>query len=165
MAQILRVIRGYRLGATFVVLAFLTSLGLSGTAAAQTVEWTRQFGGAGFDFVKEIGVDAEGNVYVGGDTDGLPGQMGAGGPDAFVRKYNASGTVLWTRQFGTPGLDFVGTNGGGMAVGADAVYIGGFTTGAFTGATNAGGFDAFLRKYDTAGNHLWTRQYGTAGFD
>ncbi len=165
MAQILRVSRAYRLGATFTVVAFLSSLGLSGTAGAQTVEWTRQFGGAAFDFVREIGVDAEGNVYVGGDTDGLPGETGAGGPDAFVRKYNAAGAVLWTRQFGTAGLDFVGANGGGLTVGADAVYIAGFTTGAFAGFTNAGGFDAFLRKYDTAGNHLWTRQYGTAGFD
>lgn len=30
---------------------------------------------------------------------------------------------------------------------------------------NAGGFDAFVRKYDLTGGEVWTRQFGTKGHD
>ena len=65
--------------------------------------WTRQFGTAGVDDAFGVAVDASG-VYVAGVTSGtLPGQTSTGGGDAFVRKYDAAGTEVWTRQFGTAG--------------------------------------------------------------
>ena len=49
-----------------------------------------------------VSVDDGGNVYLAGWTYGaLPGQTHAGVRDVFVRKYDGSGTELWTRQFGT----------------------------------------------------------------
>src|SRR5207244_5456486 len=84
-------------------------------------------------------------VYVAGQTDGtLPGQTGAGTWDAFVRKYDASGTELWTRQFGTSSFELT------WAVAADpsGVYVAGTTAGALPGQTNAGAWDAFVRKYN-----------------
>jgi hypothetical protein len=148
-----------------VIVAFLLFSLTAGPAAAQTVAWTTQFGGAQIDVARALAVDAAGNIYLAGDSDGLPGQPDAGGVEAWVQKYTPSGTLVWTRQFGTAGDEFIGFSSGGVAVGGDAVYVGGFTTGAFAGATNAGGFDAFLRKYDLAGNAQWTVQFGTAGFD
>jgi len=134
--------------------------------AGQTVEWTRQFGSAGNEAVRGIAFDDAGNVYVTGDTEGaLLGETSAGGADAFVRKYDPNGAVFWTRQFGTAGNDRVGFSGGGIAVGGDGVYVGGFTNDSFPGHANAGGFDAFLRKYDLNGNEAWTEQFGTPGFD
>ena len=53
------------------------------------------------------------------------------------------------------------------AVDADGsrVFVGGGTDGDLQG-TNAGPFtDAYLRGYDTAGNVLWTRQWGQEGDD
>src|SRR5439155_520234 len=71
------------------------------------------------------------------------------------------GNELWTRQFGTAGLD----QAIGIAVDASGVYVTGNTTGTFPGQTSAGGEDAFARKYDLNGTELWTRQFGTAGYD
>jgi len=128
-------------------------------------KWIRQFGTPLLDVIKGVAVD-HGSVYVAGDTLGaLPGQTSAGGRDAFLRKYDRKGNVLWTRQFGSAGNDFVGSVGGGVAVGDDSIYVVGLTDGALPGQTSAGGFDAFIRKYDPAGTVTWTRQFGTVGTD
>lgn len=120
--------------------------------------WTRQFGSSDRDYLRGVVSDAGGNVYLAGETEGtLPGQVSAGGRDAFVRKYDPAGTELWTRQFGGGGGD------GGAGVALDAVgdvYVVGTTRGAMPGQTTGGDYDAFIRKYDAAGNELWTRQFG-----
>ena len=41
------------------------------------------------------------------------------------------------------------------------VYVVGTTNGALPGQTAHGQNDVFVRKYDPAGNYLWTRQFGT----
>lgn len=41
------------------------------------------------------------------------------------------------------------------------VYVIGYTNGSFRGQVNAGSFDVFVRKYDTAGDDLWTQQFGS----
>lgn len=152
--------------AGILTLSTYLALTTAGSVFGQTVEWTRQFGSPLNEALRGIAFDATGNVYVTGDTQGtLPGETSAGGTDAFVRKYDAGGEVVWTRQFGTAGNEFVGIVSGGIAVGDEGVYIGGYTNGAFPGHANAGGFDAFLRKYDTDGNEMWTDQFGTPGFD
>ena len=51
-----------------------------------------------------------------------------------------------------------------FAVGVDTgggVYVAGTTDGALPGQQSAGFADAFLRRYDLAGNEIWTRQFGT----
>jgi len=127
---------------------------------AGTEIWTRQFNASGGStYGWAVGSDGSG-VYVAGQTDGtLPGQTSAGTWDAFVRKYDASGTELWTRQFGTSSFELT------WAVAADAsgAYVGGTTAGAFPGQTNSGGWDAFVRKYDASGTEAWTRQFGAGG--
>jgi hypothetical protein len=89
------------------------------------------------------------------------GGPNAGDIDAWIAKYDAEGTQLWTRQFGTPAGD------GNYAVATDEmgnVYTSGYTLGSLA-SPNAGGLDAFITKYDAEGNLLWTRQLGTAGRD
>lgn len=123
--------------------------------------WTRQFGvaGAAGGGAQGVAVDATGSVYVVGDTTGaLPGQSSAGAGDAFLRKYDASGTELWTRQFGSNQDD----GGSSMAIdGNGNVYVAGYTKGALPEQTSVGSGDAFLRKYDGSGKVLWTRQFGS----
>lgn len=136
-------------------------------ALGEKLRWADTINTTLFDAVEGVGIDGAGDVYVLGETDGtLPGQTSAGAAEVFLRKYTGNGTVRWTRQFGTPGNEFVGVLTGGLAVDEHGnAYAGGLTTGAFPGQTNAGGFDAFLRKYNAEGDLLWTRQFGTAGFD
>ena len=126
--------------------------------SAQAVQWSVQFGGPAQDRAFAIAVHASA-LYVAGATEGaLPGQRNAGGIDAFVRKCNLNGVEVWTRQFGTPGIDEI------LAIAADesGIYVAGDTQGvlrADSGATAAP--HAFVRKYDTAGNELWTREFGS----
>ncbi len=137
---------------------FVQKYGLDGN-----VVWTRQFGTPGLDFpmAGRIAVDDTG-LYVAGYTDGaLPGQTSAGAEDIFVRKYDFDGNEVWTRQFGTAGLDFAD----GIAVKRGAVFVVGAVSGALPGQPYEGDFDAFIRKYDSDGNEVWTHQFGTPGFD
>jgi hypothetical protein len=123
--------------------------------------WTRQFGSSSHDYASGISVDASG-VYVTGFTEGtIPGQTSAGRHDAFVRKYDANGTEVWTRQFGTSSYDYAS----GIYVNGSGVYVTGYTGGIFSDQTRAGGWDAFVRKYDVSGAEVWTHQFGTLGND
>ena len=45
------------------------------------------------------------------------------------------------------------------------VYVAGQTRGTLPGQTSSGGRDAFVRKYDSAGTEVWTRQFGTFAVD
>ena len=121
--------------------------------------WTIQFGTDTEDFATGAVADSAGNVYVVGNVSGtLPGQTHFGLGDAFVRKYNDGGNLLWTRQFGTEHQDeaaAVGMDGDGT------LYIVGNTYSTFPGQTRGGLWDAYLRSYDSDGNELWTRQFGT----
>jgi beta-propeller repeat-containing protein len=130
-------------------------------ALGQDVAWTRQFGTSGSEEAHGVAVDPAGDAYVVGWTFGtLPDQTSAGTVDAFVRKYDPAGNELWTRQFGSWERDFaraVATDGAGNA------YVVGETHGTLPGQTSAGGYDAFMRKYDPAGNEVWTRQFGGGG--
>jgi len=125
--------------------------------------WTRQFGTLPFDDALDVAVDGPGNVYVLGDTaGGFPDQTNPGDRDAFVRKYDSDGNELWTRQLGSPGRD----RGRGVGVdGSGNLYVVGEAFGAFPGQARLGLYDAFVLKYDSDGNELWTRQFGTQGND
>ncbi|MBK8412670.1 MAG: hypothetical protein IPL19_32425 [Sandaracinaceae bacterium] len=129
--------------------------------SAGAVLWTRQFGTALMDTAHSVAVDDEGAVIVVGDTFGQLDGTASGNQDAYVRKYDATGVVLWTRQFGTMGVD--AANGVGVD-GAGDVIVAGETSGALEGA-GVGRSDAYVRKYGTAGDVLWTRQFGTTDDD
>ena len=59
--------------------------------------WERQSS----DSAWAVAVDGSGNIYISGFTDGdLDGQTNSGGTDAFLTKYNSSGTLQWTRLLG-----------------------------------------------------------------
>jgi hypothetical protein len=122
-----------------------------------TLRWTRQFGTSASDYAYGAAADASGDVYVVGATFGVLQGGGSGDWDAYIRKYNDSGDLLWTRQFGTATTD------GAIAVAVHpngTVYVAGYTHGDLQGA-GKGDSDVFLRKYSATGDVLWTRQFGT----
>jgi hypothetical protein len=87
------------------------------------------------------------------------GGPNAGSYDAWIAKYDAGGNQQWVRQFGTPEGDL--SRGGLSADGLGNVYFSGWTNGSLA-TLNAGGSDAFIAKFNAAGNQLWTRQLGSA---
>jgi hypothetical protein len=106
-----------------------------------------------------VAVDKSGNIYIAGSTNGALAGANAGAADAFVRKLDAAGAVVWTRQFGTSSDDYATS----IAVDGDGnVYVAGDTLGALAGS-NAGSQDSYLRKLDKSGTTLWTRQFGSQG--
>ncbi len=122
--------------------------------------WLREFGTTETERALAVAADSSG-VYVVGETQGsLPGQMQVGDftkGDVFVRKYDPNGTELWTHQFGTTSFD----RALAVAVHPTGVYVVGDTGGMLPNAQADSGFtNFFVRKYDSTGNELWTRQFG-----
>jgi Beta-propeller repeat len=114
--------------------------------ASGTNLWIHQTGSAAIDQATGVAVDSAGNAYISGRTMGSLGGPIAGFADALVAKYDASGTMLWTRQFGTRSIDE------GFAVAVDSAgnaYITGRTSGSL-GGPSAGDADYFLAKYGEA---------------
>lgn len=124
--------------------------------------WKRQFGTSSDDFGNAVSADPFGNVYASGQTSGDLAGPNHGSSDTYVAKFDAAGNQLWSRQFGSDGVEY---SGGTSSDELGNIYLSGFTSGSLAG-TNAGGtFDAFVTKYDAAGDLQWNRQLGTAADD
>ena len=139
--------------------AFLTKYGPDGT-----IVWTKLLGNSNFEDSLAVKTGLDGSIYVTGFTSGtLDGQAYAGGnEDAYLTKYIADGTKVWTRLLGTNQTDIATT----LSVGIDgSVYVGGLTYSAIDGQPFNGGEDAFLVKYSSNGIKLWTRELGSSGAD
>ncbi len=110
---------------------------------------TLQWGGPGNDVPRSIAVDGVDNVYITGYTE----SFGAGGFDVFLLKYrSADNEFVWSKTWGGTQNDY----GYGVAVDSfDNVYVTGATT-----SYGAGQSDAFLLKYDSSGNLLFTKTWG-----
>jgi hypothetical protein len=138
-------------------------------------QWGTYYGGTGNESGDGVAVDATGNVFVGGMTTSATGMssvgawqaaMGGGGSDGYLAKFDGTGTRLWGTYYGGANTDDVQTG----AVATDPsgnVYIGGGTKSA-SGIASVGAWqttmgdttDAYLAKFDGAGNRLWGTYVG-----
>jgi len=121
--------------------------------------WGVQINSGGADLCYDMATDAEGSCYVVGETTGRLGDDNKGEEDAFIARFTSDGELSWVRQLGTTYKDratCVAVDGEGNC------YVGGATEGDLEG-DNKGQRDIFVAKYDSAGERLWLRQYGTAG--
>ena len=130
--------------------------------------WSKSFGGSGDDYGNSVSVDSSGNVHITGyfwssTIDFGGGTLtNAGGKDIYLAKFDSNGNHLWSKRFGGNDDDYV------QSVSVDSsgnVYIiGSFysSTIDFGGGalTNAGWNDIFLAKFDSDGNHLWSKSFG-----
>ncbi|PYR59427.1 MAG: hypothetical protein DMF91_14840 [Acidobacteria bacterium] len=145
-----------------------------------TIVYASYLGSSGFDEAYAVAVDAGGNAYVTGVSDGIdfpvtPGSfqsMGGGArPDAFVAKINSSGSALVYATY-LGGADYETANGiavdsGGNAYVTGVSYSADFpiTAGAFQ-ATLRGGVDAFVVKLNPTGSALlYSTRYGGSSYD
>ncbi len=139
--------------------------------ASGNVLWAKQAGGTDIDAAKNIEVDGNGNSYITGEfrgsaTFGTTMLTSTGNYDCFIAKYDASGNVVWAKQSGGAGLEM----GRGIAVdGSGNCYITGYFEGSATFGsttfTSSGSYDAFIAKYDAAGNFQWAKRAGSSGED
>ncbi len=122
--------------------------------------WTTMFGTSHYGEGRSIICDGFGGVYVLGHTSGkFEGCVNNGYLDAFLTKFDSNGDQLWTRMLGTEAND----NAHGMAADSKGgIYITGMTPRDLDGIDNNGNSDAFLAKYDSDGNKLWTKLVGSS---
>jgi hypothetical protein len=105
-------------------------------------EWSVRYNGPGNDGdgANDITVDASGNSYVTGGSDGSDGE------DIVTIKYAPDGNQVWIARFSE-----VGASGSGQALVLDAsgnVYV-----------TGGYGYDYLTIKYDSTGSEAWVARY------
>lgn len=139
------------------------------------LKWIHTGGGPHGDYAHAMACNKTNAVYIAGEIEGFETVTfddntttltPQGENDAFVAKYDLSGTLLWAKSAGGVGNDKA------QGVSYDAagnVYITGkFTkTASFGGTsiTSAGAEDIFIAKYDANGNFLWVRSAGGPGLE
>ncbi len=122
-------------------------------------DWHRWLGSNHSDSARAVATDKDGNVYLAGETQGaFFGETNQGNSDAFIVKYDKTGTKVWHKWLGSNGDDYATA----LATDKDGnVYLAGYTTGALFAETNKGNSDAFIVKYDKDGNKLWHKWLGS----
>ena len=152
-------------------LAFILSIS-SLHAATPKFEWVAAGGGEKSDKTRAVTFDREGNVFLAGETtgDGVFGDLkrtGLGSTDFFLAKVSKEGRFLWVRSLGGSLID----RGYGVVTDATGnAYVTGHFQSTDAQANgqplpNSGDYDIFVAKYDPAGELLWIRTAGGAGYD
>ena len=151
--------------------------------------WATFFGGILNDGPMSITTDAAGNVFVTGYTGSNDFPLQNAGTyfegvyvaqgDAFIMKFSNVGVLLWSTFYGgTPTFTNNGSeNAYSIATDSNGnVFVTGETNstnfpvqnagpGTFFQATLGGTADAFILKFDNAGNRLWATYYGGGAND
>jgi gliding motility-associated-like protein len=136
-------------------------------------QWAKGLGGSTvYDITQAVGTDALNNVYVGGVFSGsmvVSGTITLTGNTNYLIKYDPAGNVIWARNFGSVADGFTRA----MEVRGASLYITGYFratsnfnpwgTPAIVTAVNV--YDAFVAKYDTAGNFVFVQQISGPGND
>ena len=137
--------------------AFAIRYDANGNVAA-----TVQFGTNGSEEAMDVNIDSSNRWFIAGYTSGtFSGQTNQGGIDAFIIRYSNTAVLSWVRQIGSTADDY-GTGAGTIPASGNP-SLSGSTEGTFSGQTSAGGDDAFIAEYSTAGAQAWLRQTGTSG--
>jgi hypothetical protein len=144
--------------------------------------WSTYFGGPDDEAFgtgstsNRITLDNSGHLYLAGNTkstagishNGFQNTFAGTTVNAFLAKFDTSGTRIWSTYYGAYGH----THARDVATDANGnVFITGWTSAysafAYNGFQNnyGGGNDAFVAKFDPAGYRLWATYYGGASFD
>ncbi|MBV6625911.1 MAG: SBBP repeat-containing protein [Rivularia sp. (in: Bacteria)] len=131
-------------------------------------EWVQQFGSAdqGLEFAWATDTDSEGNIYVTGWTTGELGTRDKDFKDSesydiWLAKFSPDGTQQYVKQFGSKGDD--GTYLSDMVIDSqDNIFLTGYTNDKLgKGDKDKESFNAWVARFDTQGNNIWTQQIGS----
>ncbi|NQX99477.1 MAG: hypothetical protein HRT73_16610, partial [Flavobacteriales bacterium] len=143
--------------------AFLTKLDTTGN-----ILWSTFYGGLGDEYGYKVIVDSDDNPYLIGYTNGndllisssgVHQSISNGSYDSFILKMDSDGSFIWSTYYGGSGADFT--------LSADIhnnnnIVIAGYTSSTDLPLINpyqndiAGALDAFLAKFDSTGNLVWS---------
>lgn len=128
------------------------------------IQWSKSFGGTGYESAKDIVQTDDGGFLVLGETNSTDGDVtsGYGGTkDVWLLRLSADGSLQWQKRYGGSQMDI----GNRIVSLPDGNYMLLCSTasndGNFPGNRSAPGFtDGGLIKIDPNGHVLWTRCYG-----
>jgi hypothetical protein len=155
---------------------FVSDVFLAKYSPAGAVLWAKVNGGELLDQGNEVATDAAGNSYVAGyiQTNSLHPTAsfdnitltGHGDYDWFIAKYDASGNVVWAKNYGSTAGDMAN----GIALDPSGnIYVVGFFSSTMVvdniTVTSSGLFDVFIAKYTPAGTLTWLKRAGGTGSD
>ena len=146
-----------------------------------TPQWARRIGGTSTEISYSIGVDSNGDIVVAGVYSSNPVSIydssasfttlsNAGASDAYIVKYNSSGTPQWANKIDGLGNQYpfslnIDSNRNIIVVGyyntnSLSIYDG---SASLTTLNHEGGEDAMIVKYNSSGTPQWARRIaGTA---
>jgi hypothetical protein len=137
-------------------------VGLSGTPSSGfSTSTTPDTGTAA---TKATAVDANGNVYVIGNSTGSFGsEVNQGSQDVYLTKYDSAGNKQWTKLLGA--ADTASAYGLAVDPLSGGVVVAGSVNSKLTPTATGGATDSFVAKYDTSGNQTWLRQVAPVNND
>jgi len=116
-------------------------------------QWNESWGGSDFEDVGYIHIDSNDDIFISGRSDSLDPSPGEG--DAFLNKYNSSGNLQWSRNWGSSYSQMAS----GIATDSlDDVYIVCMTF----GHPASSGKGAIV-KYSSEGTYQWEEIWGVNG--
>jgi gliding motility-associated-like protein len=153
----------------FFLLLFVLLVGFSAESFGQAY-WVKKQAGGNIDETLDVVSDGSGNSFsVGYFSTGaeINGQnfLVEGLTDGFVSAVTQNGNELWSKSFGGPQSDralSVAVDGSGNVL-VSGFYTNTIDFGNGITLTSNGAQDAFLAKFDLAGNPLWARTGGSSG--
>ncbi len=148
------------------------------TGGSGARSWGTYLGSSGSDLGNGIAIDQSNNIYVTGNTsstDTIPyglayqSTFGGGLQDAFLAKYTNAGARIWGTFLGGNSIDYgQGVNVdvfGNIVVGGATISSTGFSTPYAYQTSIGGGVDAFVSKFNTWGQNIYTTYFGASGTD
>ncbi|MBW2523280.1 MAG: hypothetical protein JRI23_03855 [Deltaproteobacteria bacterium] len=143
--------------------------GGGGSATAGDHLWSKGYGDSVSDWGAAVATDSSGNIVMTGRFEGVVdfggGDITSNAEDIVLAKFDPAGNHLWSKGFGGSSFD----EGYAVAIdGSDNVLLTGyFDDIADFGGGNlvASGGDIFLAKFDSSGNHLWSKDFGDANLE
>lgn len=140
--------------------------------------WGTYYGGSLEDAIQAVTTDASNNVYVGGysyssngsniiATSGTYQTALSTGPDGFIAVFNSSGVRQMGTYYGAAGADYIlgilVNSTGDIFVAGHTTSSSGMTTSGVFQNSFAGGVDAFVAKFTSAGARTWATYFGGGG--
>jgi hypothetical protein len=141
-----------------ITLLFINPIWASQNAAK--ILYSTLVGSSDYDVANDVAVDSKRNFYVVGYS--------VAEDDAFVRKFNPSGKLIWTKFIGGSGSDSADTlavTPGGICYVAGTTNSSNFPTVGGFQTRYGGGPDAFVAKLDPNGSIIQSSFLGGSGFE
>lgn len=140
--------------------------------------WGTYLGGSDIDNTYGVTIDSNGNIYAAGETSSVDyiATQGAyqgeinGFIDAFIRKFDCNGQLIWSTYFGGEEHDSAygiacDSNNNVVITGYTMSENGIATPGVWQEINNGGFGDAYVAKFTSDGDFLWGTYFGGSDYD